>query len=158
MATVFNVQITGRKRRESATVGGKTVYTMAENINGSTSTSNTFKPGDQPINMEGGVFPGENIYKGGDPTQVQIALNTLQAMNSWGVTSGQNRNNGFPKEFPIAARVGWPAADLESKFDAAVRAQWRSSNLTVAQSGGGIETCGSPDRTERQSILKALLR
>ncbi len=127
----------------TATVGGKTVYTMAENVNGSTSTSATFNPGDQPINMEGGVFPGENIYVGGDPTQVQIALNTLQEMNSWGVTSGENRSNGFPKEFPIAARVGWPAADLENKFDAAILAQWRSTNLTVAQSGGGIETAGS---------------
>ncbi len=127
----------------TATVNGKTVYTMAENINGSTSTSATFHPGDQPINMEGGVFPGENIFLGGDPAQVRIAVNTLQEMNSWGVTSGQNRNNGFPKEFPIAARVGWPAADLVNKLDAAIRAQWRATNLTVAQGGGGIETCGT---------------
>ncbi|OLE23133.1 MAG: hypothetical protein AUG44_22910 [Actinobacteria bacterium 13_1_20CM_3_71_11] len=127
----------------TGTVNGKTVYLMAENINGSTSTSNTFNPGDQPINMEGGVFPGENIYVGGDPTQLQIAINTLQQMNSWGVTSGENMGNGFPKEFPIAARAGWPAADLESKFDAAIKKQWRSTNLTVAQSGGGIETAGS---------------
>lgn len=127
----------------TGTVGGKTVYLMAENINGSTSTSNTFNPGDQPINMEGGVFPGENIYVGGDSTALQIAINTLQQMNSWGVTTGENKNNGFPKEFPIAARAGWPAADLESKFDAAIKAQWRSTNLTVAQSGGGIETAGS---------------
>ena len=132
----------------TATVGGKTVYTMAENINGSTSTADTFHPGDQPINMEGGVFPGENIFKGGDPTQVQVALNTLQAMNSWGITSGQNKNNGFPKEFPIAARVGWPAADLVNKLDAAIKAQWRSSNLTVAQSGGGIETSGTVEAVD----------
>jgi hypothetical protein len=127
----------------TGTVNGKTVYLMAENLNGSTSTANTFKPGDQPINMEGGVFPGENIYVGGDPTQLQIAVNTLQQMNSWGVTSGENMGNGFPKEFPIAARAGWPAADLQSKFDAAIKKQWRSTNLTVAQSGGGIETAGS---------------
>jgi len=137
----------------TATVNGKTVYTMAENINGSTSTSATFKPGDQPINMEGGVFPGENIYLGGDPTEVQIAINTLQEMNSWGVTSGQNKGNGFPKEFPIAARVGWPAADLVNKLDAAIRAQWRSSNLTVAQSGGGIETSGTVEAVD--SMLMA---
>src|SRR5262249_2771284 len=127
----------------TGTVGGKTVFLMAENINGSTSTSATFKPGDQPINMEGGGFPGENIYVGGGPTQLQIPINTLQQMNSWGVTSGENKGNGFPKEFPIAARAGWPAADLVNKFDAAIKAQWRSTNLTVAQSGGGIETAGS---------------
>ena len=137
----------------TATVNGQTVFTMAENINGNSSASATFKPGDQPINMEGGVFPGENIYQGGDPTQVQIALDTLQQMNSWGVTSGQNKNNGFPKEFPIAARVGWPAADLVTKLDAAIRAQWRSTNLTVAQSGGGIETCGTIEAVD--SMLMA---
>src|SRR5205814_9940982 len=107
----------------------------------------------QPINMEGGVFPGENIYKGGDPTQVQTAVYTLQEMNSWGVTCGQNKNNGFPKEVPIAARVGWPAADRGSKLDAAIRAQWRSTNLTVAQSGGGIETCGTIEAVD--SMLMA---
>jgi hypothetical protein len=127
----------------TTTSGGKTVYAMAENINGSTSPSNIFKPGDQPINMEGGVFPGENIYVGGDPAELKIAVDTLQQMNSWGVTSGQNKNNGFPKEFPIAARVGWPAADLVNKLDAAIKAQWRPTNLTVAQNGGGIETSGT---------------
>ncbi len=127
----------------TTTSGGKTVYAMAENINGSTSASTIFKPGDQPINIEGSVFPGENVYVGGDAAQLKIAIDTLQQMNSWGVTSGQNKNNGFPKEFPIAARVGWPAADLMTKFDAAVKAQWRATNLTVAQNGGGIETAGS---------------
>jgi hypothetical protein len=127
----------------TATVNGQTVFTMAEDINGSTDPKVTFSPGDQPINMEGTVFPGENLAVGGDPAQLQIARNTLQQMNSWGVTTGENKNNGFPKEFPIAARVGWPAADLESKFDAAITKQWRGTNLTVAQSGGGIETAGS---------------
>jgi Glycosyl hydrolase family 95 catalytic domain len=127
----------------TATVGGQTVFTMAENINGSTDPAVTFSPGDQPINMEGTVFPGENLAVGGDPVQLQIARNTLQQMNSWGVTTGENKNNGFPKEFPIAARVGWPAADLRTKLDAAIKAQWRPSNLTVAQSGGGIETSGT---------------
>jgi hypothetical protein len=93
--------------------------------------------------MEGSVFPGENLYVGGDPAQLRIALDTLQELNSWGVTPGGNTNNGFPKEFPVAARVGWPAADLISRFDAAIRFQWRASNLTVAQGGGGIETSGS---------------
>jgi glycosyl hydrolase family 95 len=143
MIPVWQNTLAKLAKMPTGTVNGKTVYLMAENINGSTSTTDTFKPGDQPINMEGGVFPGENIYVGGDPTQLQIAINTLQQMNSWGVTSGENMGNGFPKEFPIAARAGWPAADLESKFDAAIKKQWRSTNLTVAQSGGGIETAGS---------------
>jgi hypothetical protein len=120
----------------TGTVNGKTVYLEAED-------PPVFHRGDQPINMEGSVFPGENLYVGGDPAQLRIALDTLQEMNSWGVTPGGNTNNGFPKEFPVAARVGWPAADLISRFDAAIRFQWRASNLTVAQGGGGIETSGS---------------
>jgi hypothetical protein len=132
----------------TTTSGGKTVYAMAENINGSTSPSTIFKPGDQPINMEGSVFPGENIFVGGDAAELQIARDTLQQMNSWGVTSGQNKGNGFPKEFPIAARVGWPAADLVTKLDAAIKAQWRATNLTVAQGGGGIETSGTVEAVD----------
>ena len=120
----------------TGTVNGKTVYLEAEN-------PPVFHRGDQPINMEGSVFPGENLSVGGDPAQLRIALDTLQEMNSWGVTSGGNTNNGFPKEFPVAARVGWPAADLLAKFGAAIRHQWRATNLTVAQGGGGIETSGS---------------
>ena len=94
------------------------------------------------------MFPGENLWVGGDAAQLKIAIDTLQQMNSWGVTSGQNKGNGFPKEFPIAARVGWPAADLITKFDAAIKAQWRGTNLTVAQGGGGIETCGSVEAVD----------
>jgi hypothetical protein len=64
-------------------------------------------------------------------------------MNAWGVTEGGNSNNGFCKEFPIAARAGWPADDLLAKFKAAILYHWRATNLTNAQGGGGIETVGS---------------
>lgn len=67
----------------------------------------------------------------------------MQEMNSWGVTPGGNSHNGFCKIFPIAARIGWPADDLIAKFKAAILFQWRPSNRTVFQSGGGIETAGS---------------
>jgi hypothetical protein len=64
-------------------------------------------------------------------------------MHSWSVTKGGNSFNGFCKVFPIAARIGWPADDLVAKFKAAIQYQWRPSNLTVFQGGGGIETAGS---------------
>jgi hypothetical protein len=127
----------------TGTYGGKTVFLIAENVNGSTAITVTFEPGNQPINMEGAVFPGENVYVGGDPALLQIARDSLTQMNSWGVTAGGNSHNGFPKEFPIAARVGWPGADLVTKFKAAIAYQWRATNLTVYQAGGGIETSGS---------------
>jgi hypothetical protein len=102
-----------------------------------------FEPGDQPINLEGLVYPGENLAIGGDAQQLQIARNSMEEMNSWGVNRGGNTNNGFCKIFPIAARIGWPADDLVAKFKAAILHQWRPSNLTVFQGGGGIETSGS---------------
>ena len=75
--------------------------------------------------------------------QLRIAQNSMQEMNSWAATKGPNSENGFCKIFPIAARIGWPAGDLVAKFKAAILYQWRPSNLTVFQDGGGIETSGS---------------
>jgi hypothetical protein len=127
----------------TGTFQGKTVFFLAQSIGGNTSPTVLFEPGNQPVNMEGPTFPGEDIELGGDPTMIQIAIDSLTLMNSWGVTSGGNSSNGFCKEFPIAAREGWPGADLVAKFKAAIQYHWRPSNLTVAQSGGGIETSGS---------------
>ncbi|MFP5234292.1 MAG: glycosyl hydrolase family 95 catalytic domain-containing protein [Acidobacteriota bacterium] len=124
-------------------VNGKTVYAIAASINNKIKDQGLFEPGDQPINLEGLVFPGENLSIGGDATQLQIARRSMQEMNSWGVTHGGNSNNGFCKIFPIAARIGWPADDLLNKFKAAILYHWRPSNLTVFQGGGGIETSGS---------------
>jgi len=127
----------------SGVVNGKRVFYIAATIKNNIKNHGLFEPGDQPINLEGTVFPGENLAIGGDPEQLQIAKNSLQEMDSWGVTKGGNSNNGFCKEFPIAARIGWPADDLVTKFNAAILHQWRPSNLTVFQGGGGIETTGS---------------
>jgi len=126
----------------TGTVNGKTVFYIAANVKNNIKNQGLFEPGDQPINLEGIVYPGDNLAIGGDPQQLQIARNSMQEMNSWGVTRGGNTNNGFCKIFPIAARIGWPADDLVTKFKAAILHQWRPSNLTVFQGGGGIETSG----------------
>ena len=122
---------------------GKAVYYMAEKLRPGARNPRLFAPGDQPINLEGLVFPGENLAIGGDAAELEIARNSLEEMNSWGVTPGGNSNNGFCKIFPVAARVGWPAEDLIAKLKAAILYHWRPSNLTDFQGGGGIETAGS---------------
>jgi hypothetical protein len=127
----------------TGTVNGKTVYYIAASIKNNIKNQGLFEPGDQPINLEGTVYPGENLAIGGDAQQLKIARNSMEEMNSWSVSHGGNSNNGFCKIFPIAARIGWPADDLVSKFKAAILHQWRPSNLTVFQGGGGIETSGS---------------
>ena len=127
----------------TGTVNGKTVYYIAASIQNKSENHGLFEPGDQPINLEGLVYPGENLSIGGDPRQLQIARDSMAEMNSWAANEGPNSENGFCKIFPIAARIGWPADDLVSKFRAAILHQWRPSNLTVFQAGGGIETSGS---------------
>jgi hypothetical protein len=127
----------------TGTVNGKTVYYIAASVQNKSENHGLFEPGDQPINLEGLVYPGENLSVGGDPHQLQIARDSMLEMNSWAATEGPNSENGFCKIFPIAARIGWPADDLVSKFKAAILHQWRPSNLTVFQAGGGIETSGS---------------
>jgi hypothetical protein len=127
----------------TGTVDGKKVFLIAASVKNSIKNRGLFEPGDQPINMEGTVFPGENLAIGGDSEELQIAKNSLLEMNSWSVTRGGNSHNGFCKIFPIAARVGWPADDLVAKMKAAILYLWRPSNLTDFQGGGGIETAGS---------------
>jgi len=127
----------------TGTVNGKTVYYIASSVKNEIKNQGLFEPGDQPINLEGTVYPGENLAIGGDATQLEIARNSMAEMNSRGVMKGGNTNNGFCKIFPIAARIGWPAEDLVAKFKAGILHQWRASNLIVFQGSGGIETSGS---------------
>jgi hypothetical protein len=127
----------------TGTVNGKTVYYIAAWIQNKSENHGLFEPGDQPINLEGLVYPGENLSIGGDPLELEIARNSMEEMNSWAATPGPNSENGFCKIFPIAARIGWPAEDLVAKFRAAILYQWRPSNLTVFGEGGGLETSGS---------------
>jgi hypothetical protein len=131
----------------TGTVNGKEVYLIAETVDYHTpgKPNLLFEPGNQPINMEGGVFPGENISIGGDPHLLQVALDSLDQMGSWAATPEPSggTHNGFPKIFPIAARAGWPADDLVSRLKTAILFQWRPTNLTVEERGGGIETMGT---------------
>lgn len=122
---------------------GKRVYTEAAAKKGNTDPDVIFHVGCQPVNLEGCVFPGEDISLGGDPEKLQIARASLEQLQGWCVTPGGNSHNGFPKVWPVAARVGWPAEDLFEKLKAAILHLWRPSNLTVFQGGGGIETSGA---------------
>lgn len=105
------------------------------------------EPGDQPVELEGVVFPFENVQQlDGDPELLAKVRNTLDYMNAWAATGfagWSSQNNGFPKVFPIAARAGWPAADLLAKFKTALAAKLRTSNLTYYGSGGAVETVGA---------------
>lgn len=105
------------------------------------------EPGDQPVELEGVVYPFENAQVlDGDPELLAKVRNTLEYMNAWAATGyagWSSQNNGFAKVYPIMARAGWPAADLLSKFKTALEAKVRTSNLTYYGSGGALETVGA---------------
>jgi hypothetical protein len=122
---------------------GEKVYAESATKRGSTDPAKLFHPGDQPINLEGAVFPGEDIYLGGDPAELTMARRSLKEVGGWCVNQGGSGHNGFPKVWPVAARIGWPAGDLYQKFRKAIIAHSRPSNMTTFQGGGGIETAGA---------------
>jgi glycosyl hydrolase family 95 len=122
---------------------GQLVYVEAAVMKESTAPEKLFHPGDQPVNLEGAVFPGENIYVGGDTSRLRIALQSLDQLGGWCINKGGSEHNGFPKHWPVAARIGWPAEDLYNRLVEAIRFHWRESNLTAFQGGGGIETAGA---------------
>jgi hypothetical protein len=125
------------------TWNGEAVYAESATKRGSTDPEKLFHPGDQPINLEGAVFPGENIGPGSDKTELKRARQSLKELGGWCVNKGGSEHNGFPKEWPIAARAGWPARDLYVKLRAAMIFHSRPSNMTTFQGGGGIETAGA---------------
>ncbi|MEW2402063.1 glycoside hydrolase family 95-like protein [Streptomyces sp. NPDC046862] len=131
----------------TGTVDGTEVFHIAEEVRYKDPAvpNLLFEPGNQPINMEGTVHPGEMVSVGGDERLLKLARDSLEKMGSWCTAPGGASNNGFPKVWPIAARVGWPAADLVEKFKAGIRYLWRSSNHTCFQGGGGIETSGATE-------------
>jgi len=114
------------------------------------------EPYDQTVELEP-VFPFESKTITSDPVQVQRGIDTLKFMNSWAKTNGSftwngitesfgSTTNGFCKIFPIAARLGWYCVDLIDKFKQCLAMQnFRESNLTCHQSGGGLETIGSTE-------------
>ena len=108
-------------------------------------TARPFDPGNQPVNLEGPVFPGEQINLGTDADERALALTSLRLLNSWTHLGGTGAVNGFPKIYAIAARLGWPAADLKQLIIQGINANFRASNLTRVQSGGGIETSGTTE-------------
>lgn len=121
---------------------GKEVFLLAEEINNTIKGNALINKSDQPIMLEGIVHPSDNLAIGSDPALLQIARNTLEYMNPFEPGVRGSSINGFPKTFTIAARIGWEPEDLIGKFKTVINHLWRE-NLTVRQSGGGLETSGS---------------
>jgi alpha-L-fucosidase 2 len=68
----------------------------------------------------------------------QIAVNTLNAMNSWG------QDNSFPKVFTQAARVGYPAQSLIDQLKNQITTKM-DPNLRIRDGFHGLEKAGATE-------------
>jgi hypothetical protein len=114
---------------------GQTVYAVADPGTISGYDARPIHPGDNTINLEF-VHPGEVLGLQSPSGDRQIAINTLNAMNSWG------QDNSFPKVFTQAARVGYPAQSLIDQLKGQITAK-QAANLRIRDPFHGLEKSGA---------------
>jgi len=98
-------------------------------------SADSFMVGNTTDNLEF-IHPGECLGLGSDPESLQIAHDTIRLMDAW------TQGNNAPKIYPQAVRVGYPVDELIGQFKSLLATNMRN-NLTLFESGGGIETSGS---------------
>ncbi|GAA3216040.1 hypothetical protein GCM10010532_043260 [Dactylosporangium siamense] len=119
---------------------GQTVYALADAGTISGSDTRPIHPGDNTVNLEF-IHPGFGLGLGSSATDRQIAVNTLNAMNSWG------QDNSFPKVFTQAARVGYPAQSLIDQLKNQIT-QKLGPNLRIRDPFHGLEKSGAVEAVD----------
>ena len=99
------------------------------------SDTRAFHPGDNTVNLEY-IHPGDQLGFNSPAADRTLAINTLDQMNSWG------QENSFPKVFTQAARAGYPAASLITKFKNEINNK-TAPNLRVKDNNHGLEKAGA---------------
>ncbi|MEV4509926.1 discoidin domain-containing protein [Dactylosporangium sp. NPDC049525] len=110
---------------------GQTVFALADAGTISGSDTRLIHPGDNTVNLEF-IHPGEVLGLASSAADRQIAVNTINAMNSWG------QDNSFPKVFTQAARVGYPAQTLIDQLKGQIN-QKLAPNLRIKDPSHGLE-------------------
>ncbi|GAA2581341.1 hypothetical protein GCM10010399_08860 [Dactylosporangium fulvum] len=114
---------------------GQTVFALGDAGTFSGSDTRPFHPGDNTVNLEF-IHPGEVLGINSPAADRQMAINTINAMNSWG------QENSFPKVFTQAARVGYPAQALIDQLKNQIN-QWTVANLRIYDPSHGLEKAGA---------------
>ncbi|WP_110945895.1 discoidin domain-containing protein [Streptomyces avicenniae] len=115
---------------------GRTVYTLAE-AGSMVGDTRDIRPGDNTVNLEF-IHPADYLGVTSDEERRQIAIDTLDVMNSWG------NDNSFPKVFTQAARIGYPAQSLIDRFVGVVEGEL-AANLRIRDPHHGIEKSGATE-------------
>ncbi|GLW09289.1 hypothetical protein Misp01_44180 [Microtetraspora sp. NBRC 13810] len=117
------------------TYNGQTVYALADPGTVTGGDTRNIRPGDNTVNLEF-IHPAEQLGINSPAADRQVAITTLDVMNSWG------QDNSFPKVFTQAARVGYPAQSLIDRFKAQLNAK-TAANLRVVDPHHGLEKAGA---------------
>ncbi|WP_238008486.1 discoidin domain-containing protein [Dactylosporangium sp. AC04546] len=124
----------------TTTYNGQTVFALADAGTIQGSDTRLIHPGDNTVNLEF-IHPGEVLGLASSSADRQIAVNTLNAMNSWG------QDNSFPKVFTQAARVGYPAASLIDQLKGQIN-QKLGPNLRIVDPFHGLEKTGAVEAVD----------
>ncbi|MEV5707251.1 hypothetical protein [Actinoallomurus sp. NPDC052274] len=116
---------------------GTTVYSLVDAGSMQGGDTRDIRPGDNTVNLEF-IHPGGVLGINGPAAERDIAIDTIDVMNSWG------QANSFVKVFTQAARVGYPAQSLVDRLDAQLR-ESMVANLRVADPYHGIEKSGTTE-------------
>ncbi|MFJ5683921.1 glycosyl hydrolase family 95 catalytic domain-containing protein [Streptomyces sp. NPDC093099] len=119
----------------TTTLNGRTVYSLASGMQGT--DTRLIRPGDNTINLEF-IQPADQLGVNSDAGRLQVARDTVTAMNSWG------QENSFPKIFNQAARVGYPADQLIGAFTSVISTR-TAPNLRITDPHHGIEKSGATE-------------
>ncbi|GAA1367709.1 glycosyl hydrolase family 95 catalytic domain-containing protein [Catellatospora chokoriensis] len=119
----------------TVTYNGQTVYALADPGTITGGDTRDIHPGDNTVNLEF-IHPGEVLGINSPANERQIAINTLNAMNSWG------QDNSFPKVFTQAARVGYPAQSLIDQLKNQISTK-STANLRIGDPFHGLEKSGA---------------
>ncbi|NUW35602.1 ricin-type beta-trefoil lectin domain protein [Nonomuraea sp. SMC257] len=115
----------------TSTYNGKTVYTSDYD------TAFTSLLGRTVCNLEW-IHPLDQLDLDSPAAQRQAAIDTLDAMDSWG------QANNFAKTYGIAARVGYPAAPLFAQLKHRISTIMQT-NQTSSIDAGGLESISAID-------------
>ncbi|WP_347599540.1 carbohydrate ABC transporter permease [Acrocarpospora sp. B8E8] len=117
------------------TQNGQTVYALADPGTMTGGDTRVFRPGDNTVNLEF-IHPGEVLGLSSPAADRQVAITSLDQMNSWG------QENSFPKVFTQAARVGYPAQSLIDKLKGQLNTKLMQ-NGRVYDGNHGLEKAGA---------------
>ncbi|MCL2404904.1 MAG: hypothetical protein FWC92_05075 [Defluviitaleaceae bacterium] len=133
---------------------GKQVYTLAEAATQEAylkpCDSYLIKPGqnthmNNPVPSDGNILPLESVKPTNiighfsAPQELKIAQDTIDVFSSYGAWA---QHNNFPKIYPIAANVRYPASTIITQLASTIKQQ-TGANLFIHDNIHGVEKAGA---------------